>query len=191
MTFTEKLIRLRKREGLSQEELAQYLDVSRQAISRWEQGTAMPDAGNLLKLRRRFSVSVDWLIDDAYDWGNMNGPETQTAPEPVLPQTHEQWRILPWAVPLSVSGLGLVALGIFASLHPGHYETAVAAPFGIGAYRNVVYTGLFGSLKCYRLEWLFWLCAVMAVGSLAAGLWQKHLRLKAERRKREQDQSEG
>ena len=61
MTFSEKLIRLRKREGISQEELASYLEVSRQAVSRWEQGTALPDAGNLLKLRQRFGVSVDWL----------------------------------------------------------------------------------------------------------------------------------
>ena len=62
MTFSEKLMRLRKREGLSQEELAAYLEVSRQAVSRWEQGTALPDAGNLRKLRQRFSVSIDWLL---------------------------------------------------------------------------------------------------------------------------------
>ena len=37
MNFSEKLIRLRKREGISQEELASYLEVSRQAVSRWEQ----------------------------------------------------------------------------------------------------------------------------------------------------------
>ncbi len=43
MTFSEKLIRLRKREGLSQEALAEILGVSRQAVSRWEQGTALPD----------------------------------------------------------------------------------------------------------------------------------------------------
>ena len=71
MNFSEKLIRLRKREGISQEELASYLEVSRQAVSRWEQGTALPDAGNLLKLRQRFGVSVDWLLEDAQGWENL------------------------------------------------------------------------------------------------------------------------
>ena len=40
MNFSEKLIRLRTREGISQEELASYLEVSRQAVSRWEQGVS-------------------------------------------------------------------------------------------------------------------------------------------------------
>ena len=50
MTFSEKLIRLRKREGLSQEALAEILGVSRQAVSRWEQGTALPDGGKAAAL---------------------------------------------------------------------------------------------------------------------------------------------
>lgn len=44
MTFSEKLLALRRDAGLSQEKLAEALNVSRQAVSRWEQGTAMPDA---------------------------------------------------------------------------------------------------------------------------------------------------
>ena len=47
MKLSEKIIRLRKGRGLSQEELAERLGVSRQAVSRWESGTALPDAGNL------------------------------------------------------------------------------------------------------------------------------------------------
>lgn len=60
MTFAEKLMRLRKREGLSQEALAEALGVSRQAVSRWEQGTALPDAAKLLPCARLFHVSVEW-----------------------------------------------------------------------------------------------------------------------------------
>lgn len=50
MTFSEKLIRLRKREGLSQEALAEMLGVSRQAVSRWEQGTGSAGRGKAAAL---------------------------------------------------------------------------------------------------------------------------------------------
>lgn len=46
MTFAEKLVQLRKKEGYTQEELADRPEVSRQAISRWEIGTAVPDSLN-------------------------------------------------------------------------------------------------------------------------------------------------
>ena len=52
MNITEMLIQLRKSKGISQEELAEKLDVSRQAISRWETGTALPDANNILALSK-------------------------------------------------------------------------------------------------------------------------------------------
>lgn len=64
MTFAEKLLQLRKRDGLSQEELADRLEVSRQAISRWEMGTVMPDSVNLLKISDLFGVSADYLLRD-------------------------------------------------------------------------------------------------------------------------------
>ena len=63
MTFGEKLTGLRKREGLSQGALAEQLGVSRQAVSRWEQGAALPDAAKLLPCARLFSVDVEWLLD--------------------------------------------------------------------------------------------------------------------------------
>ena len=66
MTFSEKLLTLRRDAGLSQEKLAEALNVSRQAVSRWEQGTAMPDAQNLLQLSRLFSVSIDYLLHDDF-----------------------------------------------------------------------------------------------------------------------------
>ena len=67
MKLPEKLVTLRKQRGLSQEALAEQLGVSRQAISRWEQGSAQPDAGNLFQLSRLFQVSADCLLDDTLD----------------------------------------------------------------------------------------------------------------------------
>ena len=80
MSFADKLIQLRKAKGLSQEDLADSLGVSRQAISRWEQGNTFPDLLNLQKIMKVFGVSADYLICDEYaDEGNnddLPAPET-------------------------------------------------------------------------------------------------------------------
>ena len=62
MNFSEKLIRLRKREGISQEELASYLEVSRQAVSRWETGETTPNPETLKQLSALFDVSLHALL---------------------------------------------------------------------------------------------------------------------------------
>lgn len=62
MGLNDRIVELRKQRGMSQEELAERLNVSRQAVSRWETGTAMPDAANLLQLSRIFGVSTDYLL---------------------------------------------------------------------------------------------------------------------------------
>ena len=67
MTIYDKLVQLRKRKGWSQEDLAEKLDVSRQAISRWENGAALPDAYNLLQLSHLYDVSTDYLLNDEYE----------------------------------------------------------------------------------------------------------------------------
>lgn len=66
MQLSDKIISLRKKAGLSQEQLAEQLCVSRQTVSRWELGTAMPDAGNLKALSRLFGVTSDYLLNDDY-----------------------------------------------------------------------------------------------------------------------------
>lgn len=65
MTFSEKLITLRAGRGWSQEKLAEALGVTRQAVSRWERGTSLPDALGLAGLARVFDVDAEWLVDDA------------------------------------------------------------------------------------------------------------------------------
>lgn len=62
MTFGEKLQTLRAREGLSQDALAEALDVSRQAVSKWERDEAMPEAEKIVRISRRFGVTTDYLL---------------------------------------------------------------------------------------------------------------------------------
>lgn len=66
MKLPDKIIKLRKANGWSQEDLAERLYVSRQAISRWENGTALPDSNNVLQLSKLFSVTADYLLNDDY-----------------------------------------------------------------------------------------------------------------------------
>ena len=64
MLLGEKLKKLRKARGLSQEQLADQLNVSRQAISKWELGESTPDTDNLVALSDYYGVSLDYLLRD-------------------------------------------------------------------------------------------------------------------------------
>lgn len=76
MQLPEKLTGLRKQKGFTQANLAEALHVSRQAISRWEVGTAVPSTDNLKVLSALYGVPVDYLLND-----NTEGAATQTPSE--------------------------------------------------------------------------------------------------------------
>ena len=64
MALSEKLYAIRKKSGLSQEQLAEQLDVSRQAISKWESGQSMPEPDKLVSISTFFKVTTDYLMKD-------------------------------------------------------------------------------------------------------------------------------
>ena len=64
MNFTDKIRMLRKEKGISQEELASQLDVSRQAVSKWENGQGFPEMETVLRISNLFGVSLDYLFKD-------------------------------------------------------------------------------------------------------------------------------
>ncbi|RDY25775.1 XRE family transcriptional regulator [Romboutsia weinsteinii] len=67
MEFGEKLLALRKKEGMSQEVLSERLNTSRQAISKWENGQGFPETEKLLKISNIFNVSVDYLLKSSVE----------------------------------------------------------------------------------------------------------------------------
>jgi len=75
MTFGEKIQRLRKLNNLSQEQLAEKLNVSRQAISKWEIG-AMPDMENVIKISNFFDCSLDYLLNNEMTEESSNKKES-------------------------------------------------------------------------------------------------------------------
>ena len=64
MTLGQKLKEIRKRFGLSQESLAEIMNVSRQAITKWESDEGLPDVSNLQELSKVFNLTVDYLLDN-------------------------------------------------------------------------------------------------------------------------------
>ncbi len=67
MTLDKKLARLRKREGLSQAEVSENLDVSRQAVTKWETGASRPSTENLQSLSKLYNVPLEYLLDESKD----------------------------------------------------------------------------------------------------------------------------
>ena len=77
MTLREKLIVLRDKAGISQMELANQLDVSRQAVSRWESGDTTPSMDKLKTLAKIYDVSLDWLCNDENELFEAERVETE------------------------------------------------------------------------------------------------------------------
>ena len=76
MKFNERLIELRKKEGLSQEELGYKLNVTRQTVSKWELGQTTPELDKLVEISRIFNISVDELINNSEETNNIIRDET-------------------------------------------------------------------------------------------------------------------
>lgn len=84
MSFQERLFDLRRQAGLSQEELANLLGVTRQAVQKWEAGTSRPDMDNLVSLAEYFKVSLDYLVTG-------REPAPPPAPTVIHHYYHEGW----------------------------------------------------------------------------------------------------
>ena len=67
MKFNEKLVKLRKLKGLTQDELASAVSVSRQAVYKWESGQSYPEAMTLVAIKELLSISIDDLLDENYE----------------------------------------------------------------------------------------------------------------------------
>ena len=96
MSFAENLKQLRKERQLSQEDLAEILDVSRQAVSKWEQGIGYPEVEKLLLIARKLRISLDSLMETEIaqksnlQMQNITGTITITSPiEHVIATCHK------------------------------------------------------------------------------------------------------
>ena len=104
MELKEKLVALRKEKGLTQLAVAEKLDVSRQAISRWESGVALPSTDNLKCLSSLYEVPVDYLLKE--DSEMKNNPDNEPTPDKIQCKRKK-------AVIIAIAFIGILAVGIF------------------------------------------------------------------------------
>ena len=108
MILADKIIDLRKKNGWSQEELAEQLNVSRQSISKWESAQSIPDMGKILRLSELFGVSTDYLLkDDLETVEALAVPEADGTARPVSMEEASTF------LRLKAQNAGRVALGVF------------------------------------------------------------------------------
>lgn len=72
MTCGEKITIIRKEKNLTQEQFAELLNVSRQSVSKWENGISFPDTEKLIRISKLFSCSLDYLLKDEIESNNIN-----------------------------------------------------------------------------------------------------------------------
>lgn len=145
MIFKEKLKQLRKAAGMSQEDLAGKLNVSRQAVSRWETGETLPDADMLVQLSNLFEVSIDSLLKSEEDIikkcnetaNNIGGKETLV------------YKITGICV-TAASSIALLVLGVLSSVFPVYRGRHIN-----GGADTLYKANLFTFLAEHNLEWLF------------------------------------
>lgn len=117
--LSERIYQFRRNSGLSQEQLAEKIGVSRQAISKWESGISTPELEKLLALSECFDITIDELVkDEAFTQGTNEVPQE-------LEKTKD-----PKAIEMKV-GIGLCLVGCYLSDPVRSYDG-----FGVQAQRN-------------------------------------------------------
>ncbi|MDR2360949.1 MAG: helix-turn-helix domain-containing protein [Oscillospiraceae bacterium] len=205
MTFGCKLQVLRKKSGLSQEQLAEQLNVSRQSISKWELSESMPDSENLIKLTTLFSVTADYLLKDEHS-NNMDIPIVKANAEHIKLQYRDRWIRIISLVSFVVGSIGAVTMYIVSTivlskkwipdtLASAEFDSVLENLTSITPNANSqqlyriqgVRGNLWAFLQTYHLETLFALFCALTLMGIAMLCFGKHSR----NLKRYQNEREG
>lgn len=172
-TFSEKLLELRRREGLSQEQLADRLGVTRQSVSKWESGAAAPELSKLIALSDLFSVSVDYLVKDRLEEPQHPAPEAPPSTAKLEEQVEELSRYFRgwfwfWDSKARIFGLPLVSVRLHLRPHLMRNRDAARGVIAIG--NIAVGVVALGALSVGAVSIGAMSAGLLAVGALAFGL---------------------
>ena len=159
MNMGEKILNMRKARGWNQEELAERIGVTRQAVSRWESNSAKPDADKIIALCDLFGISADYLLRDQYA-GEGSAAQTEKQPLSALEQKAQSMTLRQW-IALSVTlmgGLVLLLLKLIYAVRGIDYYVQDAWGY--------VYTGFRGFLASNELFLAWCLALIGCLGGL-------------------------
>lgn len=108
MSLSERLQKLRKKSGDSQEQLAEKLGVSRQAVSKWENGQGSPDLDNIIKISENYDVSTDYLLK-----GTQINPQPEPKKRPMDKSLKKALIIILIFIGIALSGVVFLSLLTF------------------------------------------------------------------------------
>lgn len=158
MEFHEKLQELRKKEGMTQEELAQVLHVSRAAVSKWESGRGYPNIDSLKAIAWYFSVTVDELL---------SGDQVLTIAEEDGKQKENRFRDLAFGL-LDISFGIFFFLPLFAQRSDGSVrEVSLLSLTGVAPYLKISYLAAVAAL-------VVWGVLTLALQNCAGQFWLHH-----------------
>lgn len=116
MDLSEKVLKLRKANNLSQEELAEQLDVSRQSVSKWESGQSVPEIDKLCMLSNIFNVTTDYLLKPSEIDELSIKTEMLEKKQKELMDRNEKMRGIRFCI-LSCTSVYLIAIAVFFIMH--------------------------------------------------------------------------
>ena len=117
MKLDEKLVSLRKKKGITQAELAETVQVSRQAVSKWESGSSLPSTENLRGLSELYGVPVDYLLNESEEVHEVvHVPKEEREDIPKLVRGNKRKTLIMWiAIVLDILLLAALMGVIFAN----------------------------------------------------------------------------
>lgn len=118
MSITQNIRKIRAAKGISQETLAEWLQVSRQTISKWENGQAQPSADNLFRLSQVLDVPIDALVKDDWPPPEEETSETQVAEAPVEVPIHRSRNYRLWILLAAIVLAVIVLVSVFFPRKP-------------------------------------------------------------------------
>ncbi len=125
MSTADKIVKLRKEQGLSQEAFAEKMGVSRQSVSKWESGVSVPDTEKILAMSELFGVSTDYLLKDIEE--EVIPESTEIINEPFVEEREVEYKVKKKNPLLKIIST-LLALAVIV--------TAIAIPAYYGSYQE-------------------------------------------------------